>query len=184
MEDFWLWIASHKEWLFSGVAIAVPLAFVSWLISRKDKTQSQVAGDNSTNIQVAGDFRLENSVSQAGSGDHRRVSELANFQFEITQDAHAFDKLQQAAVQAGEVGQIEEGRTSFIDSADALQRIVTRYRSNTHLFDVGQRGEIDGLLTKAEAPGDTQFQHLIEAIQAIKSSVDENLAAARAEASR
>ncbi len=181
MEDIWLWIQTNKEWLFSGVAIAVPLAFFGWLVSRKDKTQSQTAGENSTNIQVAGDFKLESAAKDVGSSHDRRVSGLARFQFEITQDAHAFDKLQQAAVQAGEAGQIEAGRASFMDSTDALQRIVTRYRSNTHLFDERQRDEIDLLLRKAEAPGGAQVQHLIEGIQAIKSFVEKNLALARAE---
>ncbi|MCG7630151.1 hypothetical protein MHM88_20285 [Epibacterium sp. MM17-32] len=181
MEDIWLWIQTNKEWLFSGIAIAVPLAFLGWLVSRKDKTQSQIAGESSTNIQVAGDFNFETAAKNVGSSNGGRVSELANLQFETKQDAEAFEKLQQAAVQAGEAGKIEAGRASFMESAEALRRIVTRYRSNTHLFDERQRGEIDLHLSKAEAPGDAQIQHLIEGIQAIKSSVDQNLAHARAE---
>lgn len=52
------WINNNKEWLFSGIAIAAPLAIVGWFISSKKNKQIQKSGDNSTNIQVAGDIRI------------------------------------------------------------------------------------------------------------------------------
>lgn len=52
------WILKNKEWLFSGIAIAIPLAIVSWLISSRRNKQIQKSGDNSTNIQIGGNFKV------------------------------------------------------------------------------------------------------------------------------
>lgn len=52
------WIHENKDWLFSGVAIALPLAIIGWFVSSKKNKQSQKGGNNSTNIQVGGDFKV------------------------------------------------------------------------------------------------------------------------------
>jgi len=52
------WIAENKDWLFSGVAIAIPIAIIGWLISSRKNKQVQKGGDNSTNIQVGGNLSL------------------------------------------------------------------------------------------------------------------------------
>ncbi|HEH9409064.1 TPA: hypothetical protein ACNU2W_002325 [Aeromonas salmonicida subsp. pectinolytica] len=52
------WILENKEWLFSGVAITIPLAIIGWLFSGKINKQVQKGGDNSTNIQVGGDLKI------------------------------------------------------------------------------------------------------------------------------
>jgi hypothetical protein len=52
------WILENKEWLFSGIAIAIPLAIISWLTSRRRNKQIQKSGDNSTNIQIGGNFKI------------------------------------------------------------------------------------------------------------------------------
>jgi len=52
------WILNNREWLFSGIAIAIPLAIVSWLIPSRRKKQIQKSGDNSTNIQIGGNFKI------------------------------------------------------------------------------------------------------------------------------
>jgi hypothetical protein len=57
------WIIENKEWLFSGIAIAIPLAIIGWFISSRGNKQTQKGGDGSTNIQVGGDFKI-------GSGKH------------------------------------------------------------------------------------------------------------------
>lgn len=49
---------NNKEWLFSGVAIAIPIALVSWFFSSQGKKQNQKGGDNSTNIQIGGNFKM------------------------------------------------------------------------------------------------------------------------------
>ncbi|WP_459743856.1 hypothetical protein [Pseudomonas sp. 3A(2025)] len=49
---------TNKEWLFSGVAIAIPMALVGWLVSVKRNKQTQKSGDNSTNIQIGGSFKV------------------------------------------------------------------------------------------------------------------------------
>lgn len=55
------WIVENKEWLFSGVAIALPLAIVGWVLSSRKNKQVQKGGDNSTNIQVGGSFKIGGS---------------------------------------------------------------------------------------------------------------------------
>lgn len=52
------WIIENKDWLFSGIAIAVPLAIVGWFISTHGNKQVQKGGKNSTNIQVGGSFKI------------------------------------------------------------------------------------------------------------------------------
>lgn len=52
------WIAENKDWLFSGVAIALPLAIAGWFISSRKNKQIQKSGDNSTNIQVGGNLEI------------------------------------------------------------------------------------------------------------------------------
>ncbi|MDD2750107.1 hypothetical protein [Acidithiobacillus sp.] len=52
------WLAENKEWLFSGVAIAIPLAIIGWLFSSRGNKQVQSGGDKSTNIQVGRDLKI------------------------------------------------------------------------------------------------------------------------------
>lgn len=52
------WIAENKDWLFSGVAISIPLAIIGWLISSRRNKQVQKGGNNSKNIQVGGNLSL------------------------------------------------------------------------------------------------------------------------------
>lgn len=55
------WIAENRDWLFSGVAIALPLATIGWFISSSKHKQTQKGGDNSTNIQAGGNLQIGNS---------------------------------------------------------------------------------------------------------------------------
>ena len=52
------WIIENKEWLFSGIAIALPLSIVGWIMSKRENKQVQKSAKNSTNIQVGGDFKI------------------------------------------------------------------------------------------------------------------------------
>jgi len=54
------WIVNNKEWLFSGLLVAVPIAIISWLFVSKSMKQNQKGGNNSTNIQIGGDFKVNN----------------------------------------------------------------------------------------------------------------------------
>ena len=52
------WIIQNKEWLFSGIAIAIPLAIIGWFFSSRGTKQVQKSGNNSTNIQVGGNLKI------------------------------------------------------------------------------------------------------------------------------
>lgn len=52
------WMIENKEWLFSGLLVAVPLAALGFLFSRNNSKQVQKSGKNSTNIQVGGSFNV------------------------------------------------------------------------------------------------------------------------------
>ena len=58
MRESMKWIIENKDWLFSGIAIAVPLAMVGWFISSRGNKQIQKGGKNSTNIQVGGHLKI------------------------------------------------------------------------------------------------------------------------------
>ncbi len=52
------WILENKEWLFSGAAIAIPLAIIGWAFFSQANKQFQKSGNNSTNIQVGGNLQV------------------------------------------------------------------------------------------------------------------------------
>lgn len=52
------WVIQNKEWLFSGAAIAIPLAMAGWILSSKRDAQVQKGGANSTNIQAGRDLSI------------------------------------------------------------------------------------------------------------------------------
>ena len=62
------WITENKEWLFSGIAVAVPLAVIGWLVARSKRNakreaekrveQTQKSGSGSVNIQVGRDINV------------------------------------------------------------------------------------------------------------------------------
>lgn len=53
------WIISNKEWLFGGIAIAIPLAIMGWFFSSNGNKQFQKGGASSTNIQVGGNLKIK-----------------------------------------------------------------------------------------------------------------------------
>lgn len=52
------WILENKEWLFSGIAIAVPIAIIGWFFSSRGSKQVQKGGKNSINIQVGKSLKI------------------------------------------------------------------------------------------------------------------------------
>lgn len=54
------WIIKNKNWLFSGLAVAIPLAIIGWIISRpRNKiVQKQKSGSRSINIQAGKDVSI------------------------------------------------------------------------------------------------------------------------------
>ena len=63
------WITENKEWLFSGIAVAVPLAVIGWFLARTKRNakrasqkrieQTQKSGSGSVNIQVGGNMKVD-----------------------------------------------------------------------------------------------------------------------------
>lgn len=56
------WIRENKEWLFSGVAVAVPLAIIGWLCSKRSKDDSKGGPTEPTTYSV--------KQKHSGSGDN------------------------------------------------------------------------------------------------------------------
>jgi hypothetical protein len=53
------WINQNKEWFFSGLGVTIITIVAGWLFnSSKNKSikQIQSSGNNSSNIQVGGDY--------------------------------------------------------------------------------------------------------------------------------
>jgi len=55
------WIIKNSEWLFSGIAVAVPLAVLGWFFVKKSNKQVQKSGSYSTNIQVGGNVTIKSN---------------------------------------------------------------------------------------------------------------------------
>lgn len=55
------YVLENKEWIFSGIGVAL----LSWLIFRNSSGSSmrQKGGDNSTNVQIGGDFKVNSKES-------------------------------------------------------------------------------------------------------------------------
>ena len=53
------WIIKNSDWLFSGIAIAIPLAIIGYLFNKNVKSkQNQKIGNNSTGYQVGGSINI------------------------------------------------------------------------------------------------------------------------------
>lgn len=52
------WLARNVEWLFSGVAIAVPLAILGFVSNKKAPRQKQVLGKKSEGYQAGRDINI------------------------------------------------------------------------------------------------------------------------------
>jgi hypothetical protein len=58
MDDLIKFILKNSSWLFSGVLIAVPIAIISWFISKRGNTQKQIGGDSSINLQAGSSINI------------------------------------------------------------------------------------------------------------------------------
>jgi len=70
MEDIIKWCLENKEWVFSGIAVAIPIAIVTWLLSRRSSLkQTQKGGNLSINIQVGQDLKINKPNNREGNKD-------------------------------------------------------------------------------------------------------------------
>ena len=55
------WFMDNIHWLLSGIAVALPIAIISWLLARRHfrLVQKQTSGDESVNIQVGRDMSID-----------------------------------------------------------------------------------------------------------------------------
>ena len=69
------WIITNREWLFSGILVALPLALLGWVLGKRAVAhlQRQKGGHGSVNIQAGGNVNLgaKRPDDEAGS-DKRR----------------------------------------------------------------------------------------------------------------
>lgn len=52
------WIANNKEWLFSGMGIAILAGIIKFLFFRNNPKQVQKTGNDSISIQAGGDVHI------------------------------------------------------------------------------------------------------------------------------
>jgi len=54
------WIWNNRQWVFSGVGVAVKVGFIGWPRVRSNTgiVQKQRSGSNSTNIQAGGNVNI------------------------------------------------------------------------------------------------------------------------------
>ena len=57
MEEIWSFIRTNKEWIFSGIGVAV-ISFIAYLLKTKSPKQHQRGGRGSTNIQAGRDISI------------------------------------------------------------------------------------------------------------------------------
>lgn len=54
------WLMQNKEWVLSGIGVAIPIAIISWILAKRGLKQKQKGGKASTNIQAGGDIKINN----------------------------------------------------------------------------------------------------------------------------
>jgi len=163
METLWDWVVQNREWLFSGLAVALPLAILGWWFSKRPNAMSQQSGDNAVNLQAQGDITI--GTDNSGIERHIRQSDIGRFLETITAHAHAYEEALTRASTLGEQGDIAQGREAMEVSAGAIGKIVTAYQAHKHLFAEEDVTRIDQLLRDAESEGD--LTKLVQAVQAI-----------------
>lgn len=61
MKDIISLIVENRAWIFEGIGVVILVGLVGWLFKRRSAaSQSQIAGDNSVNIQVGRNLRVDN----------------------------------------------------------------------------------------------------------------------------
>ncbi|WP_460155765.1 hypothetical protein [Pseudomonas sp. S2_H10] len=59
------WLITNKEWLFSGIAISIPLAIAGFFFNKSSPKQNQNLGNNSTGYQSARDINIKKDKDDA-----------------------------------------------------------------------------------------------------------------------
>ena len=119
------WINSNKEWLFSGIAIAIPLAILGWIFSTKKKNkQVQKSGSKSTNIQ-ANEIVVHQGLSYSEVKNVALDVFRANF-YELGGNARAIAEARAAEITESFLKQLQlENPSGFSKAEDpAFQRAL------------------------------------------------------------
>ncbi|PKM95373.1 MAG: hypothetical protein CVU84_06270 [Firmicutes bacterium HGW-Firmicutes-1] len=64
------WIIENKEWLFSGLLVAIPIAIIGWKKSTKSVSMKQKIGKNSKGYQSGNDMKISYSD---GENDNNEI---------------------------------------------------------------------------------------------------------------
>src|SRR5690242_6798367 len=68
------WISNNREWFLSGIGIAIPLAIIGWVYSRRDCFSKLNRSSNSLNINTNGNVIFNGNVTQETGDHHKRTS--------------------------------------------------------------------------------------------------------------
>jgi len=70
------WLNANKEWLFSGILVAIPIALIGWFVGAKVNKpkdgQRQSSGRDSINLQAGGDLKIEGGVKKSETEPRKR----------------------------------------------------------------------------------------------------------------
>lgn len=59
------WLITNKEWLFSGIAITIPLAIIGFFLNKNPPKQNQNLGNKSTGYQSGRDINIKKDNNDA-----------------------------------------------------------------------------------------------------------------------
>ena len=98
--------------------------------------------------------------------------QLAKFKEEITKYAFEWESKIDEARTLAEAGKIKEGHDAFMQSANAMNKIINCYRTHKFLFTVEIRNKIDKMLLDSESGNEDSLLVLIEAVQLINFEIE------------
>ena len=160
------WMRENRQWLFSGVAVSVPLAIIGWLWFQggdvstvtKDKSVHQPHSGGGDNLGGDKNVTNENSVRQVstGTGDNVARDKI------IHQYLYGSLDYQQLVKEVKEVEELLAGITPdridfLLEQEKTMEELKQRLRRAKAHFDKGEFREADAVLKAKEIQQDVEW---------------------------